>query len=148
MDTTNAPVTKAFYGREPHGSNSQPVQVFYDEWEQARARINTLTQFTDAMDRPGTINFLREYPETFPDYILQKGSEDIAEMWQYRRRIKRSEFRPDGSALPPDIRLDLLTTIDRAITAHAYLIMEQYNKVRRDPDYMARIMAKIEGYDR
>ena len=145
MDVTNAPFTKAFYGPEPWGSNSQPVQTFYEEWGEGRKRLNTLTMHKKNMDQDAAREFLRKHPETFPDYILERGSEDISEMWGYRRQVRSSKYRPDGSLMAPEIRLDMLNTIDKAITAHAYLILEEYYKLRKDPTYMDSILGRMIG---
>ena len=133
-DASDAPINKAFWSREPWGSNSKPVREMYDAWTNDERVLNSLQHNIQKADAGRVIDIMKEHPEFIPAKLLEKGVAELAQFHKMRRVVMNSY------SLPDEERADLLMQIDQNITSYAHQIMMAYNNMKRDPSIAQRLM--------
>jgi hypothetical protein len=126
-DATEKFSTKAFYSREPYGSNSDSVRSLYDAWERDQKVLNSVDWAMKNGKIVRLMDLLHDHPEVMPAAILQEAVEDLGEFYNLRDEVRVMDGISDEE------RSDALFQIDQAITAYSYEMMNAYWTMSRDP---------------
>lgn len=136
-DSTDLFLPKAFFSKEPFGSNSEPVREMYRVWDEQERVINSLQHTMKLGTASGmgrAKDIMRDYPEWIIAQVIKAGVEDLSSIHKARSEVKANENIDD------DTRTDLLFAYDQYMTQQAHQIMMVYNKLLRDPSIIGNLL--------
>ena len=127
-DFSDKYIMRAFYSKEPFGSNSESVRQIYDIWRDSKRLLNSLgyaTKVTGDMDRIGQI--IDEHPELLPTMIIQDAVKSMGEIYDMRAKARTAEGMDDA------MRADALFQYDQLLTTYAQTYLRAYYEALRNP---------------
>ena len=89
------PVLKSFMIREPVGSGTESVNVFYQKSDEATRRYNKLKLLADAGKKDEAVEYMKEYPIIKLKKYYDKIRNDFSEMSNLKKEIRNSNLSPE-----------------------------------------------------
>jgi len=139
-DATDIHGPGAFFGKEPFGSNSSPVRELYQLWDKNEQVWNSLKHNFDLDTKSGAARgseIMQAYPDWAAAEILKVAVEDMSALHKERREVKSDMDIPDEQ------RAAILFEIDQYMTQQAYLALEAYNSIIRNPGLAESIINEL-----